>query len=238
MCLPTIKSNMLPLNKIENWGILFMKRAAIFDMDGTLFQTQKILATSLEDVFEYLRQQKLWDSITPIDQYNEIMGVPLPVVWETLLPQHSHEIREHANAFFHQRLIENIQLGKGALYSNVIETFELLLDQDYLIFIASNGQTEYLQSIVNYYKLNQYVKEVFSIQQIESLDKSLLAEMILKKYHLTEGFVVGDRLSDIQSAKKNSLTAIGCRFDFAQEAELAHADFIINDLLEINSILK
>jgi phosphoglycolate phosphatase-like HAD superfamily hydrolase len=215
-----------------------MKRAAIFDMDGTLFQTQKILATSLEDVFESLRQQKLWDSITPIDQYNEIMGVPLPVVWETLLPDHSDVIREHANAFFQQRLIENIQLGKGSLYSNVIEVFELLLEQDYLIFIASNGQTEYLHSIVNYYQLNKYVTEIFSIQQIDSLDKGLLANMILKKYHLSEGFVVGDRLSDIQSAKKNSLTAIGCRFDFAQESELQHADFIINDLLEIKSIMK
>lgn len=215
-----------------------MKRAAIFDMDGTLFQTQKILASSLEDVFEYLRQQTLWDTITPIDQYNEIMGVPLPVVWETLLPLHSHEIREHANTFFHQRLIENINLGKGALYSNVIEVFELLQSHDYLILIASNGQTEYLESIVNYYQLNKYVTEIFSIQQINSLDKGLLAKMILKKYQLSEGFIVGDRLSDIQSAKNNSLTAIGCRFDFAQEAELQQADFIINDLLEIKSIMK
>lgn len=215
-----------------------MKRAAIFDMDGTLFQTQKILASSLEDVFESLRQQKLWDSITPIDQYNEIMGVPLPVVWETLLPHHSHDIRENANVFFHQRLIENIKLGNGALYSNVVEVFEFLQDQNYIIFIASNGQTEYLHSIVNYYQLKKYVTEIFSIQQIESLDKGLLAKMILKNYHLSEGFVVGDRLSDIQSAKNNSLTAIGCRFDFAQEAELKHADFIINDLIEIKSIMK
>lgn len=215
-----------------------MKRAAIFDMDGTLFQTQRILATSLEDVFESLRQQKLWDSITPLDQYNEIMGVPLPVVWETLLPNHSNVNREQANAFFHMRLIKNIQLGNGALYANVIEVFEYLLEQDYLIFIASNGQTEYLQTIVNYYQLNKYVTEIFSIQQIDSLDKGLLAKMILNKYHLSEGFVVGDRLSDFQSAKKNSLTAIGCRFDFAQEAELKHADIIVNDLLEIKSILK
>ncbi len=215
-----------------------MKRAAIFDMDGTLFQTHKILATSLEDVFENLRQQKLWESNTPIDQYNEIMGVPLPVVWETLLPHHSQIIRENANAFFHQRLIENIQIGHGALYSNVIEVFEHLLEKDYLIFVASNGQTEYLHSIATYYQLNKYVTEIFSIQQIECLDKGLLAEMILKKYHLSEGFVVGDRLSDIQSAKMNSLTAIGCRFDFAQEAELEHADYIINELLELKSIMK
>lgn len=215
-----------------------MKRAAIFDMDGTLFQTHKILATSLDDVFEYLRKQNLWIGNTPIDKYNEIMGVPLPVVWETLLPNHSNSIREHSNELFHQRLIENIQNGHGALYPNMIEIFEHLKEKDYLIFIASNGQTEYLHSIASYYQLNNYVTEVFSIQQVESLDKGHLAEMILNKYNLSEGFVVGDRLSDIQSAKKNSLTAIGCRFDFAQESELLHADHIINDLLEIKLIMN
>ena len=32
-----------------------MVRAVIFDMDGTLFQTDKILELSLDDTFEHLR---------------------------------------------------------------------------------------------------------------------------------------------------------------------------------------
>jgi phosphoglycolate phosphatase-like HAD superfamily hydrolase len=214
-----------------------MKQAAIFDMDGTLFQTQKILAKSLEDVFEYLRQTNRWSDQTPIDKYNEIMGVPLPVVWETLLPNHSIEVRNYINELFHDCLIENINLGNGDLYPNVIEIFTFLLENNFQVFIASNGQSNYLNTIIDYYQLNHYITEVFSIQQINSIDKGILAGMILEKYNLSNGFVIGDRLSDILSAKKNALTAIGCRFDFAQEEELKHADYIINDLEEIKSIM-
>nr|WP_242637736.1 MULTISPECIES: hypothetical protein [Bacillaceae] len=68
-----------------------MPQSLIFDMDGTLFQTDKILELSLDDTFEHLRSMKKWDSVSPIDKYREIMGVPLPKVWETLLPNHSSD---------------------------------------------------------------------------------------------------------------------------------------------------
>lgn len=59
-----------------------MVQSFIFDMDGTLFQTDKILEISLEDAFNHLRLQNQWDQETPIDKHREIMGVPLPKVWE------------------------------------------------------------------------------------------------------------------------------------------------------------
>jgi FMN phosphatase YigB (HAD superfamily) len=51
-----------------------MSQSLIFDMDGTLFQTDKILELSLDDTFNHLRSLNKWDSVTPIDKYREIMG--------------------------------------------------------------------------------------------------------------------------------------------------------------------
>lgn len=90
-----------------------MSFAVIFDMDGTLFQTDKILEHSLEETFDYLRSVHLWEGETPIEKYRAIMGVPLPVVWKTLLPNHSDEVRLNANELFHEKLIANINRGKG-----------------------------------------------------------------------------------------------------------------------------
>ena len=210
----------------------------IFDMDGTLFQTDKILEQSLADVFDRLRSLNRWDSETPIEQYRAIMGVPLPKVWETLLPEHSDSIRHQANEFFHERLIENIKEGNGALYPNVEEVFAHLKRQGHPIYIASNGQSAYLAAIVKFYVLDQWVTETFSIQQITSMDKGDLVKSIIGKYGIDSGAVIGDRLSDIDAAKANGLTAIGCRFDFAQEEELAQADFVIEDLLELKQLMS
>ncbi|UNP79333.1 NIF family HAD-type phosphatase [Bacillus mycoides] len=214
-----------------------MLQALIFDMDGTLFQTDKILELSLDDTFDHLRSLQLWNTITPIDKYREIMGVPLPKVWEALLPNHSNEVREQTDAYFLERLIENIKRGNGALYPNVKEVFSFIKENNCSVYIASNGLTEYLQAIVSYYDLDQWVTETFSIEQIHSLNKGDLVKSILMKYDIKEAAVVGDRLSDINAAKDNGLIAIGFNFDFAQEDELAHADLVIDDLMELKGIL-
>ncbi|WP_085507190.1 HAD family hydrolase [Thalassobacillus devorans] len=214
-----------------------MAQSLIFDMDGTLFQTDKILELSLDDAFSRLQSLNKWDEETPIDKYRKIMGVPLPKVWEALLPNHSLEEREQTDAYFLERLMENIRSGKGALYPNVKEVFSYLKENECSIYIASNGLTEYLKAIVSYYHLDEWVTETFSIQQIKSLNKSDLVQNIIKKYNITNGAVVGDRLSDINAAKDNGLVSIGCNFDFAREDELSQADIVIDDLTELQTIL-
>ncbi|MDF2855777.1 MAG: family hydrolase [Neobacillus sp.] len=214
-----------------------MSLSLIFDMDGTLFQTDKILEISLEETFKHLRALNLWEKETPIEKYREIMGVPLPVVWETLLPDHSNEIRKRTNDFFNKKLIATINEGNGALYPNVIEVFTYLKKNNNSLYIASNGQIEYLNTIVRYYNLDQWVTETFSIQQIQTQNKSDLVGTIVAKYHIEKGVVVGDRLSDINAAKSNGLLAIGCNFDFAQEDELSQADIKIDSLSELLTIV-
>jgi len=214
-----------------------MIQSFIFDMDGTLFQTDKILESSLEDTFNHLKSLNKWEKETPIDKYREIMGAPLPKVWETLLPNHSQEVREETDAYFLERLIENIRSGKGDLYPNVMEIFRFLTESNCTIYIASNGLIEYLAAIVDFYHLDNWVTETCSIQQIESLNKSDLVRTIIDKYGITHGAVVGDRISDINAAKDNGLVAIGCNFDFPQEDELAQADIVIDDLNELKSIV-
>ncbi|UOR12846.1 HAD hydrolase-like protein [Halobacillus amylolyticus] len=215
-----------------------MSKALIFDMDGTLFQTEKILELSLDDTFNYLRSIGEWETETPIEKYREIMGVPLPQVWEALLPKHSLEVRELTDSYFLERLVENISSGKGDLYPNVVRVFTYFTEKNYSIYIASNGLTEYLKAIVNYYSLDEWITETFSIQQIDSLNKSDLVREIINKYNIDNAVVVGDRLSDINAAKDNELISIGCKFDFAKEDELTQADIVINDLAELEDVFS
>ncbi|MED4619620.1 HAD family hydrolase [Priestia megaterium] len=214
-----------------------MLQSLIFDMDGTLFQTDKILELSLDDTFNHLRTLNQWDTSTPVDKYRKIMGVPLPKVWEALLPTHSDEIRKYADDYFLKSLVANIKKGKGALYPNVKEVFSYLKENNCSIYIASNGLKEYLEAIVDHYDLNDWVTETFSIQQIQTLNKGDLVKTIIKKYDIKQAAVVGDRLSDINAAKDNSLIAVGCNFDVAQEDELAQADLVIDDLIELKTVV-
>ncbi len=52
-----------------------MKAAVIFDMDGTLFQTNTILEVALEQTFHTLREKGEWSGPAPLQTYQSIMGV-------------------------------------------------------------------------------------------------------------------------------------------------------------------
>lgn len=112
------------------------------------------------------------------------------------------------------------------------------LSKKYPLYIASNGQTAYLQAIAEIYQLNKWITGIYSIDLITSGNKSELVATVLKDNHIQSGYVVGDRSSDIQAAFDNHLTSIGVRFDFSHEAELEKADFIVNNFSEINSIIE
>lgn len=214
-----------------------MNSAVIFDMDGTLFQTNLILEPALEATFEQLRQKRQWTDTTPIEKYREIMGVPLPIVWETLCPEHSPQMREQSNQLFQLALIEQIKMGNGALYEGVKSTL-MKLAQTMPLYIASNGQTNYLQTIVDTYNLTKWIKGIYSIDLISSGNKSELVATVLKEKDIQNGFVVGDRSSDIQAALDNDLISIGVRFDFAQEKELEKADYVVNRFDNILAIIE
>lgn len=213
-----------------------MDTAIIFDMDGTLFQTNLILEPALEATFEQLRENHLWVGETPIETYRNIMGVPLSVVWETLCPEHTLETRVESNRLFQLALIEQIQQGHGALYSDVEDTLQKL-SQYYPLFIASNGQSDYLHAIVEKYGLNKWIKDVYSIDIVPSGNKSELVAIVVAENNIKGGYVVGDRASDINAALDNQLLSIGVRFDFAQEAELIKANFIVNKFKNISDIV-
>lgn len=215
-----------------------MNKAIIFDMDGTLFQTNKILEISLMDTFQHLNLLQEWEGKTLLNQFQEIMGAPLPKVWKTLMPTASSELIESVNCYFLETLVSNIRNGKGALYPHVTEMLSELKKRGYALFIASNGLIDYLEAIVTYYRLDRWITETFSIEQIDSLNKADLVKAIVTKYNLQQGAVVGDRISDIHAARSNELIAIGCNFDFAKPEELAQADIVIQDFMELQSHLK
>lgn len=81
----------------------------------------------------------------------------------------------------------NIKSGNGALYPNVHEIFRFLYENNFKIFIASNGLTDYLHAIVTYYNLENWVTETFSIEQIHTLNKGDLVKTIIDKYEIREG---------------------------------------------------
>ncbi|MBA2872938.1 HAD superfamily hydrolase (TIGR01549 family) [Anoxybacillus calidus] len=212
--------------------------AVIFDMDGTLFQTEKILVPALHKTFDRLRSAGEWKGETPVQKYLKILGGTLPEVWRQLLPDAAEKTREEADKWFLEYLIEEIQQGNGELYPEVMATLEQLKKNGIPLFVASNGLERYIDAINQYFSLGQYIIDFYSVGRFQCTSKSALVGKLLKDYRIEKAIMIGDRISDIQAAKDNKLWSVGCQFGFADHSELAEADYIVNQFSEIVSIVQ
>lgn len=215
-----------------------MKKSIIFDMDGTLFQTEMILEESLNQTLIELDRLEINYIANPVDKYKELMGVPLDEVWKNLLLQSSEENVTNANQIFQKALITCIKSDKGMLYDYVEEALEHIVARNYDIFIASNGDVDYLNAIYEKYQFKKYIKNVYSINEIETSSKTDLVQHVIKEENTNPKFIVGDRLSDFMAGKENHIEVIGCKFYFSKDEELMEADYVVNSLKELKSIIK
>lgn len=201
--------------------------AILFDMDGTLFDTNTVLAPALDATFSELRAAGLWQGATPFDTYTKIMGVPLPVVWQTLCPAHTTAQHLASNTLFQQHLHEMIKT-QGALYPGVRDTLATLA-KHHALYIVSNGNAPYLDKIVAHFELTPYIAAIYSIDRVASGDKGELMRLLLTEQGITEASVVGDRRSDIEGALANGLTAYAAGYGYGSQEEWAGAQAVLSD---------
>ncbi|WP_017437492.1 HAD-IA family hydrolase [Saccharococcus caldoxylosilyticus] len=209
--------------------------AVIFDMDGTLFQTETVLVPALHKTFDRLRREGLWQGDTPVEEYLRILGVPVLEVWRRLMPEAREAVRGRAAAWFLDDIIDEIEQGNGRLYPDVLPTLAALADQGIPLFVASNGRSRYLDAIRIAFQLERYFIDFYSLDRFSLPSKSALVKQLLNDYEIERAVMVGDRRSDIEAAKDNGLWTIGCRFGFANDEELHETDVIIHQFSEIGS---
>lgn len=215
-----------------------MSKAMIFDMDGTIFKTEKILEKAILNTIVILDDKNISLVDNPLEKYNEIMGVPLEEVWKSLLVNPTDEKIVVSNDLFQRELIKLIIAGEGELYSHASELLESIKKLGYSIFIASNGDKEYLNTIVDYYELRHFIDGVYSINDIEEKDKTLLVKHIIHQENISLKYLVGDRMSDFKAAEENGVKSIGCEFYYSKEKELQKSDMRVSRLMDIIEIIN
>lgn len=214
-----------------------MKKGIIFDMDGTLIRTELILEEALNQTLRKLDSNSIKYVDNPVETYKEMMGVSLNIVWRNLLLKPSDEHIYMVNNHFQNALISSILSGESSLYKGAEEALKDIKDKGYSIYIASNGDQEYLSTIYETHELQKYVSGVYSINEIDTGNKADLVKHIMEKEEVLPEFIIGDRLSDIMAGKSNNIKAIGCNFYFSKEEELLEANYVVNSLSELKEII-
>jgi len=214
--------------------------AVIFDMDGTLFETDKLLVPVHHRVFETLREEGLYEHETPpVERLLSCLGMLLEDIWRKVMPDSTKAARKRADVLLLQYEREGLERGEGQLYPFVEETLRELHSRGIKLFVASNGLEEYVKGVAEFKGIAPLFDGLYSAGEYETSTKVDLVARLLKDHSIQSAWMVGDRSSDVEAGKGNGLQTIGCAYaTYGRASEIEGADVLINDFRELLTLLE
>ncbi|MGN7454655.1 HAD family hydrolase [Paenibacillus pasadenensis] len=213
--------------------------AILFDMDGTLLQTETLLMEAHGRIFAALREEGLYaEPEPPVEALLGCLGMLLEDIWLKLMPTASEAARERANELLLQFELEELAAGKGVLYEGVTETLAELRARGIRLFVASNGLQPYVEGIVRHKRLEPLFDGLYTAGGRGTATKAELVRLLLAEHGVARAWMVGDRSSDVDAGKRNGLPVVGCDYaDFGASSELDGADVRIRRFGELLELL-
>lgn len=214
--------------------------AMIFDLDGTLFQTETLLLPAYHACFDQMRSEGVFQGETPPEErILGSLGMLLEDIWKNVMPEEPVETHQRADVLLLQHQMEGLKQGVGAMYEDVEDTLRALRDKGVKLFVASNGLEDYVKKVIEHKGLAPLFEELYSAGEYETRSKVDLVRILLDKHGVSSAWMVGDRSSDVEAGKKNGLTVVGCDYaGFRKSGELDGADIRITSFGELLDYVK
>lgn len=213
--------------------------ALIFDMDGTLFETDTLLIGVHERIFATLRAEGLYMQPTPpVEKLLGCLGMLLEDIWRSVMPDGSEAAQRRADELMLEYEVEGLEQGQGELYPHVAETLAALKAQGFKLFVASNGLERYVKEVARYKGIAPLFDGLYSAGEYGTASKVQLVEKLLKDHGISSAWMIGDRSSDVEAGRKNGLQVVGCAYAvYGRKEELNGADALIGDFRELPALL-
>ncbi len=207
-------------------------KAAIFDLDGTLWDATAVALPAFRHVLARLRLPAVSDQ-----QLALTLGYPLPEIWRMLLPSDKLHLADEADRLMEETEAELLNAGQGAPFPEVADTIALIRQRGFLTFICSNCQPNYLSFTPDRLGLAHLFDGRYCAGQFPGLTKVEIVSLIKERHRVTGGFVIGDRFHDVEAGLANGLTAVGCLFGIGTREELKRADYLITGFGELKQLV-
>ena len=202
----------------------------IFDLDGTLWDSREQIIQAWKNTL----QNSLNLSISA-DDLNSIMGKTNEAIKEKFFKDFDDDIAEKYLNDCQESEVKYLNKYGANIYNETLNTINKLSSK-YNLFIVSNCQSGYIESFIQYYKLEDKFKDI-ECSGNTNKDKSYNTKIIIKRNNLDtkDTCFIGDTEGDYIAAKNNNLTFIFANYGFGN---CNTPDIEINSIEELLNILK
>ena len=205
------------------------KKAIIFDLDGTLWDSSETIAKAWESTIKFLYPRK----DTPSEEMiKSVLGKTNEYIINNLFSNYPLSEAQILLKKCQDKEIDYIIKYGGKLYENA-ENVLKNLSKKYKLYIVSNCQNGYIEAFLKFYNFNQYFED-FECYENTGLDKSENIKLIMKRNKIQNAVYVGDTESDLQAAYEANIQFIYSKYGFGN---IKQSNYSISQLSELNSIV-
>lgn len=209
----------------------------LLDYDGTLHDCLAIYAPAFQTAYQTLveggfRPPRSWAP----QELRHWLGVAPKDMWAEFAPDLPEELRERCSRTIFQEMLRRTSAGEARLYPGVPELLERLRGAGYSLILLSNCQRLYLEVHRRQFALERYFDGFFCTEDYGWRAKWELFPAIRQTFP-GEYVVVGDRASDLETARRYSLPSVGCAYGYGGPEELDGATVRIQRPEELERVL-
>ena len=206
--------------------------AVVFDLDGTLFDAEEGIVSS---VVKAMKEMGL--EIPQGAQLRQVVGPPLRYSFHDLLNVPSERLDEAADRYAH--IFRSEGMYRYSVYPGIRTMLRVLKENGIYVALASSKPRDLCEHILRHYGLRHYFDRV--IGETDSHAKLGKPEMIRRALpeHYERAAMVGDRLYDMEGAKAAGVDGVGAVYGCGSVEELqnAGATLLVSDADELRELL-
>lgn len=200
----------------------------IFDLDGTLWNTEKTCLKAAQEI---------------VKKYDELQDITLDMVRKGMGLSEIDNARNYMpyldddKALYYLRLIDSTNRkyieNEGAMvYTGVVDTIKKLC-KNYRLGIVTNSTTSYAENFFKVSGLKEYFFDYMGAASY-SLTKGETIKAMIQKDNGVNSFYVGDIEKDMISAKEAGVNFIHAKYGFGTKLNTKYS---INDISELPDLL-
>jgi phosphoglycolate phosphatase len=211
----------------ENNGRFFGVRALIFDLDGTLIDSQLDLVLSVNAMLEHMgREPHVHEKIC------SFIGNGAPMLVQRALGENVTEAEVEKGLAYFLEYYRAHMLDNTDVYPGVREALVQL--QKYPMAVLTNKPVHFSRAIIEGLNLSRYFRYVYGGNSFETKKPDPQgAQILLRELRAAphEAMMVGDSEVDIKTARNAGMHSCGVTYGFGTESLRAHPPDLILDTL-------